>query len=62
MNAGVRLDHTAMAAIGRELRAMHADIVAEGVPEKLAEILCRLDESSGEAQRLTGTCSTAKLD
>jgi hypothetical protein len=54
MNAGMRLDRAVMAAIGRELRAMHADIVAVGVPEKLAEILRRLDESSGEAQRLAG--------
>ncbi len=48
MNAGVRLGRDVMAAIGRELRAMHADIVAAGVPEKLAEILRRLDEQSGD--------------
>jgi hypothetical protein len=27
------------AAIGRELRLMYADIIAEGVPERFAEIL-----------------------
>jgi len=37
-----------MAAIGRELRAMYADIIAEGVPERFAEILRRLDEPSSK--------------
>jgi Anti-sigma factor NepR len=37
-----------MRAIGRELRAMYADIIAEGVPERFIAILRRLDESSGE--------------
>jgi Anti-sigma factor NepR len=32
------------AAVGRQLRAIYADIVAEGVPEHFAEILRRLDE------------------
>ena len=30
------------AAIGRELRLLYADIIAEGVPERVAEILRRL--------------------
>jgi hypothetical protein len=38
MNAGARLDRAAMAAIGRELRAIHADIVAQGVPEQFADL------------------------
>jgi hypothetical protein len=31
-----------MRAIGRELRAMYAHIIAEGLPEHLADILRRL--------------------
>lgn len=38
MNAGAKLGRAAMAVIGRELRAIHADIVAEGVPKQFAEI------------------------
>jgi Anti-sigma factor NepR len=37
-----------LAAIGRELRRMYESIVAEGVPERFAEILRRLDEPSDE--------------
>jgi Anti-sigma factor NepR len=33
-----------MRATEQELRAMYADIVAEGVPERFAELLRRLDE------------------
>jgi hypothetical protein len=33
-----------MRAIGGKLRAMYADIIAEGVPEHFAAILRRLDE------------------
>jgi hypothetical protein len=40
----------AMAAIGRELRRMYADIIAEGVPERFAEILRKLDEPSNEGE------------
>jgi Anti-sigma factor NepR len=36
----------AMKVIGRELREMYADIIAEEVPERFAEILRRLDEPS----------------
>ena len=32
-----------MAAIVRELRATYADIIAEGMPERFAEILRKLD-------------------
>jgi Anti-sigma factor NepR len=51
MGTGVKLGRGIMAAIGRELRAMYADIVAEGVPEQFAEILRRLDESGGKGAR-----------
>ncbi len=39
-----------MAAIGRELRRMYAEIIAEGVPERFAEILRKLDDPSNEGQ------------
>jgi hypothetical protein len=39
-----RLGPDIMAAVGRQLRVIYADIVAEGVPEHFAEILRRLDE------------------
>jgi hypothetical protein len=48
-NAGVKLGRNIMVAIGRELRTMHADVVAEGVPEQFSEILHRLDEASDAA-------------
>ena len=40
-----------MAAIGRELRLMYNDILAEGVPERFAAILRRLDERSNEGSK-----------
>jgi Anti-sigma factor NepR len=36
------------ATIGRELRRMYAEVIAEGVPERFAEILRKLDEPSNE--------------
>jgi hypothetical protein len=33
-----------MAAIGRELRRIHLSIIAEGVPERFTETLCKLDD------------------
>jgi hypothetical protein len=33
------------ARIGRQLRAIYSNIVKEGVPDRLSEILHRLDES-----------------
>jgi hypothetical protein len=36
-----------MRAIGRKLRAMYADIIAEGVPERFIAILRRLDGPTG---------------
>jgi len=39
-----------MRAIGRELRAMYAEIIAEEVPERFAEILRKLDEPSNEPE------------
>jgi hypothetical protein len=45
------LGRHAMAAIGRELRLMYDDIVAEGVPERFAAILRRLDHPSNNEAR-----------
>ena len=44
------LDPYTVAYLGRQLRAMYADIVAEGVPERFAEILRKLDEPGDERQ------------
>jgi len=51
MDTRGKLDRGVMAAIGRELRVTYARIVAEGVPEQFAEILRRLDQSSGEGAK-----------
>jgi hypothetical protein len=49
-----------MAAIGQELRLMYDDIVAEGVPERFAEILRKLDEpgNKGEPRRRSYSASS----
>jgi hypothetical protein len=39
-----------MVAFGRELRRMYAEIIAEGVPERFAEILRRLDGPTSERE------------
>jgi len=39
-----KLGREVMAAIGRELRLLYREIIDEGVPERLAAILRRLDE------------------
>jgi hypothetical protein len=39
-----------MAVIGRELRDIYASIIAEGVPERFAEILRKLDDPSNEEE------------
>jgi hypothetical protein len=40
------LDAASMAVIGKQLRLMYADIIAEGVPERFAQILRRLPARS----------------
>jgi hypothetical protein len=45
------LDPEIMVAIGRELRRMYADIVAPGVPERFAEIVRQLDETTNESSK-----------
>jgi hypothetical protein len=43
-NSRPALGRAEMRAIGGRLRAMYADIIAEGVPEWFAAILRRLDK------------------
>ena len=43
-----KLSADSMAAIGRELRLKYKEIIAEGMPERFAKILRRLDEPSNE--------------
>jgi len=42
----------AMRTIGRELRQLYADIIAEGVPEHFIAILRRLDEPNNEGSKI----------
>jgi len=46
-----------MRTIGRELRALYADIIAEGVPERFVEILRKLDEPSNEGEARDDPCT-----
>lgn len=39
-----------MRVIGRELRALYVNVIAEGLPERFAEILRKLDRPSGEGE------------
>lgn len=51
MKPAAKLGTEVMAAIGRRLRPMYDDIVAEGVPERFAEILRRLDEPTDKGSK-----------
>ena len=51
MDTSVKLGRDVMAAIGRELRVLYADIVVEGMREQFTETLRRLDESSNKGAR-----------
>jgi len=46
-----KLSADSMAAIGRELRLKYKEIIAEGMPERFAKILRRLDEPSNEGSK-----------
>jgi hypothetical protein len=48
METEVALRAAMLAAIGRELRLVYADILAQGVPEHFGAILRRLDDPSNE--------------
>jgi hypothetical protein len=39
-----------MRGFGRELRAFYADIIVEGLPERFAEILRRLDDRNNKGE------------
>jgi hypothetical protein len=41
----VRLESDIKARIGQQLRAMYSDVVSQGVPDRLSEILRRLDQA-----------------
>jgi hypothetical protein len=45
-----RLSREVMAHLGRQLRTMYDDIIAEGLPERFAEMLRKLDEPSNEGE------------
>jgi len=44
-----KLSSDIKARIGQQLRAMYSDVVSQGVPERFAEILRKLDEKSSGA-------------
>jgi hypothetical protein len=44
------LDRDIQAKIGDQLRALHDDIVKQGIPDRFAELLSRLDEASKEVK------------
>jgi hypothetical protein len=48
-----KLSADSMAAIGRELRLKYKEIITEGMPERFAKILRRLDEPSNEGSKLS---------
>jgi hypothetical protein len=43
---GVRLSPEIQGKIGQQLRAMYDDLVKEGVPERLSDLLRQLDEQT----------------
>jgi Anti-sigma factor NepR len=40
-----RLGHDVQVKIGQQLRAIYADVVDQGVPDRFAELIRRLDEA-----------------
>ena len=48
METGGKLGRDVMAAVGKQLRATYDEIIDEGVPERFAEILRKLDDPSAE--------------
>ena len=46
--SSVKLGPDIKAKIGQQLRAMYSDVVNQGVPDRFAEILRRLDETSSD--------------
>ena len=50
-----RLGREIRIKIGRQLRAMYADLVRQGVPASFIDLLDRLDERAGAAQAAAQT-------
>jgi Anti-sigma factor NepR len=48
METGGKRGRDVMAAVGKQLRATYDEIIAEGVPERFAEILRKLDDPNAE--------------
>jgi Anti-sigma factor NepR len=48
METGGKVGRDVMAAVGKQLRATYDEIIAEGVPERFAEILRKLDDPNAE--------------
>jgi hypothetical protein len=46
--SSARLGPDIKAKIGQQLRAMYIDVVTQGVPDRFAEILRKLDETSSD--------------
>ncbi len=44
------LDSGVQAKIGEGLRAMYDDVVRQGVPDRFAQLLAKLDEQGGNGQ------------
>jgi hypothetical protein len=51
MKPVAKLGNDVKAKIGQQLRLMYDEIVEQGVPERLAAILCDLDEPSHEGSK-----------
>jgi Anti-sigma factor NepR len=45
------LDRQIQAKIGQQLRAMYDDVVDQGVPDRFAELLKKLDGAQGSAAK-----------
>ncbi len=50
-SSGQGLGREATIKISRQLRAMYDETVKEGVPERFAELLRRMDKENGEGSR-----------
>jgi hypothetical protein len=49
-----RLGRDVQSKIGQQLRAMYDDVVSEGVPDRFAEVLRRLDEQKDQENQEKG--------
>jgi hypothetical protein len=46
--APAKLNRDIQAKLGDQLRQMYNDVVSQGVPDKFADLLTKLDQSSGD--------------